>query len=612
MFQLARFAGVGGLATLVHICTALVAYEFLSFENLWANLTGFGAAVFVSYFGHARFTFQADAVHKEQFPRFLFVALVGLATSSAVVWLTNDKLGHSFGLSMLLVAVAVPLVSFFAMKFFVFTQHKNRIDIDWGGVAVAAVFVVCFLLIYWSRLHHHDVAWYLVATRRVLDGAVLYRDVIEINPPLNFYLTMPAVLLADLLNLSLTNGQYVFIALLTAASLIWSGQILRNDALLPPLYRYAFMALAGASITVAAINNIAQREHILVILMLPWLVGHLSSKQGPRPCFRAVVATVGVCLKPYFLIFPFLMLCRDIWRTRSWRPIFWAEYLAMLAVLVGFVGFVALFHPLYFSEIIPTAQVVYGVFGAEFSNVIRSIQLPAFLGLVVIAANAFRPAPGSGVFILAAIGGLISYLAQAKGFLYHIVPLLSFQLLLGVWIGLATRALWSARLIALAMSSVLVSVLFFFSFYKNAYRDEVIDVAKDLGVTKSIMTGSTELAAGAPVALALGIDWASRYPHTWIHPGALERKHQANCVEERQLCERIDEILDQNRSYMLQDMQKFRPELVVVSRFTRTHVTQSVSWLDFMLAEPEFGAIMQSYDLVMSTEWFDYYLQRDQ
>ena len=45
---------------------------------------------------------------------------------------------------------------------------------------------------------HPDLAFYLYAARRMLGGAVLYRDVVEINPPLIIWLNIPAVLIAEL------------------------------------------------------------------------------------------------------------------------------------------------------------------------------------------------------------------------------------------------------------------------------------------------------------------------------------------------------------------------------------------------------------------------------
>jgi hypothetical protein len=40
---------------------------------------------------------------------------------------------------------------------------------------------------------NHDVAWYYYAAGRVLDGARLYVDIVDPNPPLVYYLDVPAV-----------------------------------------------------------------------------------------------------------------------------------------------------------------------------------------------------------------------------------------------------------------------------------------------------------------------------------------------------------------------------------------------------------------------------------
>ena len=39
----------------------------------------------------------------------------------------------------------------------------------------------------WGQTINHDTAWYLYATRAWLDGAQLYVDIVEVNPPLSFY-----------------------------------------------------------------------------------------------------------------------------------------------------------------------------------------------------------------------------------------------------------------------------------------------------------------------------------------------------------------------------------------------------------------------------------------
>ena len=607
--QLMRFAGVGGLATLVHVSVALIANSVFGLEGLTANFAGFTAAVLLSYFGHARITFQTRPDHTQHMPRFLFVSLVGLMTSSSVVWLITERMGQGFGLSMVLVAIAVPLASFLAMKFWVFAQHRQRIRPDWPSIWIALMVAIVFLLVYWSRPHHHDVAWYLVATEKFLNGAVLYVDVIEINPPLNFFLTIPAVLLAEIPGVSIVNGQYLFVAVLTAVSLVWSGHILRDLNILKPSYHALFLVLMGFGVTVAAINNIAQREHLLVLFLLPWLVGQLSSNIGPRPVMPALVAAVGICLKPHFLIFPILMLGRDIWRNKSLRPVIWPEYMTMLAVGVGYIAFVALMYPLYLSEIIPTGQVVYGVYGSEFSNVVAKLQIPVLIALVILVPNMIRPCQGSGVFVLVIIGGVISYIAQAKGFLYHLVPLFSFVFLAGFWIALSVQAQWSARLLSAVSTSIAGLIVINFQFYGNVVKDDVVEVARDLKVTGPLLTASTGLDAGPAVALELGLDWASSYPAQWVYPGALEMRQRTDCSAQSELCDRIDRLLERNRQRMMDDLHAYEPELIAMSRVKLPQQTSFTSWVAFMQSHPEFERFMDEYELVRLTEIHSFYLR---
>lgn len=122
--QLVRFAGVGGLATAVHVLVALLVQAALPVSAQGANLAGFGAAVVLSYLGHARVTFGVSARSGPQVLRFVVLSGLGLATSSATVWLMTTKLGASFGAAMVAVAILVPAASYLAMRLWVFS-HKG-------------------------------------------------------------------------------------------------------------------------------------------------------------------------------------------------------------------------------------------------------------------------------------------------------------------------------------------------------------------------------------------------------------------------------------------------------------------------------------------------------
>ncbi|CUK15614.1 GtrA-like protein [Ruegeria denitrificans] len=120
--QISRFAGIGVLATTLHVIVAIVAAEFFAVTPLLANSIGFFAAFSLSYLGHGRITFGTSLEHRYHAPRFLTVSAIGLVLSTALTELIAVQLGASFVLAMAVVAFAVPISTFFFCKFWVFAR----------------------------------------------------------------------------------------------------------------------------------------------------------------------------------------------------------------------------------------------------------------------------------------------------------------------------------------------------------------------------------------------------------------------------------------------------------------------------------------------------------
>jgi putative flippase GtrA len=124
--QLLRFIGIGGLATLAHVLTALIAETLFPLTAQQANLAGFAAGFATSYAGHARVTFGAPLRAGGQFLRFAVLSLLGLAASSGTVWLVTARLGFGFPVAMAAVALVVPALSYLAMRFWVFAGTGEK------------------------------------------------------------------------------------------------------------------------------------------------------------------------------------------------------------------------------------------------------------------------------------------------------------------------------------------------------------------------------------------------------------------------------------------------------------------------------------------------------
>ena len=609
--QILRFGGVGVMATVVHVVVALLMHEAVGLAPVPANFAGFTGALLLSYLGHAHYTFGVGSGQGGQFLRFLFVALFGLATSTGTVWVLDTRLGVDFAVAMAVVAVLVPLVTYLALRFWVFAQTPEAGATDWAGIALSGAIAALVLATYWGRMINHDTAWYLIAVREWLGDAGLYIDIIEVNPPINFYFTLPAIWLADLLGISDTNGQYLALALLMFGVLCWSNAIIREGFGLSPARRALFLAGIGVALVLPALNIFAQREHVMVILTLPWLLGEMSSvrAQPKSMVARAAVAALGVCLKPHFLVFPMAVTLVAIWRRRSLRPVVSVANLTFLAVGLGYICLVALAHPAYFTHVVPVAREIYGAYGTSFDVVFNRVRFEiVVLLLPTVVVLSRRPRHiGAGLFPAMALAGLAAYFLQGRGFNYHAFPFVSFSLLACFLLILRTPRLDPAAIAAAATASVLVAVNVWVGFYHNPAARQIADMAQKVGRVDSLIVLSSTVFAGPISALAIDARWASRYPSNWLVPGALNRLAATDCGVEPETCARLEAIGAQNRSDNLADISAHHPDLLVMDLDPGFFDSTDFSWEAFMAQDPAWPALFGDYEKVGVSERFIYY-----
>ena len=612
--QAIRFGAVGGVATLSHVLIAIFAELALQLDPQMANFVGFLTAVLVSYFGHAGYTFQSGPGSSKQFLRFALVAAAGYAASSLTVALVTQYLGLPFALAMALVVAVVPVASFLAMRFWVFQSETIVVFYNLKGAALSAAIVLAMALLFIGKPLTNDVVWYLIATREWLAGAPLYETIMEVNPPLNFYLTVPAILLADSLGIGDAAAQYLFIWLLLFATLCWCSAIIRTDFDLPPIRKAILLVGLGVAVTVSALDSVGQREFFLVLLLMPWLLGQVSDlpKSTVREIATASIAAIGVCLKPHFVLFPVAVTLVHILRTRSLRPILSPSNLIFLGVGLAYVGYVAVVHPAYLNDIVPVAQLVYGGYRAEpevvFGLYYREfllIALPAAIALVDRKA-CFNPHP----FVAATIAGFLCYILQAKGFGYHLIPFLAFGLVACLLVMVHARTL-SPVAVACGVAWVgVIGIMASHGFHSSYSVEMAKRVKRDLVEFDSVIALTTNLGAGPPVAFETGTRWASRYPTNWLIPGALNELAKTNCAEEAKLCARLQAIADRNRSDNIDDMITYKPDLLIVDRYSGYFDVQRFDWLKFMAEDPAWAAVFSRYNLVGHSQRYDYYARQ--
>ncbi len=274
-----------------------------------------------------------------------------------------------------------------------------------------------------------DVAWQLWIAQRMQAGADLYRDIIETNPPLWFWMARPVERLSGLLHFRIESTLVVAVAASVALSLAATNKLLGHLG-----KRQRALLLCYAALTLFAMPwmHVGQREQIVLIVTLPYAALIASRREGrPVPMLLAAgigaAAAMGFALKHYFLLVPLFL---DLWlisvRRKDWRPLR-AETVAMGLAGAGYAAAILFEHD-YVTSIVPLLTQAYGSYAApSFRNLFGPLAATAMAVICALLLNfrllARREASMAAALTIAGLGFAVSYFIQFKGWPYHAIPM---------------------------------------------------------------------------------------------------------------------------------------------------------------------------------------------
>src|SRR5438270_6098336 len=275
-----------------------------------------------------------------------------------------------------------------------------------------------------------DVASQLGIAQRIHEGARLYRDIVEVNPPLWFWMAVPVERLAALLHVSAANVLFATLGVIVMLSLAATGQLLGHIA---PARRTLFLAYAALILAALPWMHVGQREQIVLIGALPY-AALAAARREFRPVSPVLAIAIGVgaglgfALKHYFLIVPaalelWLLACTG----SRWRPLR-LETLAMVGVGAAYAA-ALLVEQNYLIRIVPLVRLAYGQFGP---HSVRFLFNPyVVVAGMIIAFTAVharllvgRSSSFAAALFIAALGFTATYFIQFKGWPYHTIPML--------------------------------------------------------------------------------------------------------------------------------------------------------------------------------------------
>jgi len=491
-------------------------------------------------------------------------------------------------------------------------------NILWAGLIVAVTAISIGLR--YTSLLHHDVAWGLYLAGEILDGSTIYVDLIEVNPPIIFFLKTLPVILAKWASLTPSTVFPAFVFVLATGASAFSYRLLHN---ISSINRKFFLLLMLIALFLLPRGDFGQREHLMIIFVLPYIALAIRRIEK-RPCSAiiafsvGVLATFGFGLKPHFLLIPAALEVYFLTRTRLFSGMFRPETIALGLGLLTYIGAIFLFTPEYFTVIIPFALEVYNqAYNNPILRVIFRLELLLIVLLSVMGSLMRKEGSTlpSAVVILFLVGcaSFVIYVVQMKGWSYQHYPALAFLFMATGLLVIEWKSHINAQLtrgLAYFAGAVVLIGLPFISIIKYKYESPFVDaVRKEItsnGSEKSFFVFTTNLSAGFPLTNITGVKWASRFPTLWLLPGIIRER----AINAGKPLPKIDAIEQYNMNAVIEDLTKFKPDLIIVDVRDEKPYFGGIkfNYIEYFSKDHRFKAIWSQYRKTSYSKFgFDFY-----
>lgn len=453
------------------------------------------------------------------------------------------------------------------------------------------------------HLINHDVAQFMYGARVLLAGGTLYRDFIEMNLPTAYWASALPVLLASATGMTPGAALVLCVMVAVALSLALCALVLNRSAV---SRRDEVLLLILAAELLPAFHHFGQREHLCVILVLPYVLSVLM--RAPAHGLAVAVgmlAGFGLALKPYFVVLP--LFVEAVAPSRRWGH----EQSAVALGMAGAVLAAALWqHPEYVRDLLPLARATYGGWEAPlvlFLSIDGFSSSALALWLVVrLSPDVGRNPVSAPVSALLAAGLAIAAM-QHKGYDYHMLPavagaVLLLSLTMMDWAmsppvtrrpGTMPGILLVAFLLSWDGARFLRDALHPFDYV--ATGEKIAPVVERWGGATPVAGLSVHVFPTFPYLLRHGGEWALRYPSLWPLVGYFKAGATTPPGPELRALRRA----------VAEDLETRRPCVVFVDRWDWWGV--SFPLVGFLSDEPHFAALWANYRLVDSIDGYDIY-----
>lgn len=438
-----------------------------------------------------------------------------------------------------------------------------------------------------------DVAWQLWIAGRIHAGAHLYRDIIEVNPPLWFWMAIPVERIATVLHLPIVSVLIVTIGILVALALAATNCLLDN---LAPERRAALLAFAALTLAAMPWTHTGQREQIVLIGVLPYvaLVAARAEKRSVPTTLAILIgfgAALGFALKHYFLITPALLELWLLFRLGRAYRLFRPEVIAIAALGAAYAVAILVFAPAWITDILPLLRLAYGATGAPALRYLFgpfALVALVILGLCAIRYRSLTAAPLAAALMVAATGFAAAYFIQSKGWPYHAIPMLGCgSLALAFLLGEAGAIPRRMRLIVPALLALPLFLAADDELHPALPSPDLLGAISGLNRGDTVAFLTTEPALPWSVTLQQGYRYPSRYMGYWMMNAIIRNEYLGSPNP------RLTALGRQIVTETVQDYRCAPPRRIIVWRPRPGQDAFDI--LPFFLRDPQFRELLSHY-----------------
>jgi hypothetical protein len=476
------------------------------------------------------------------------------------------------------------------------------------AVVLAAIFLRC------SIVTATDVSWLITLSEKVLDGARLYVDLIEVNPPASVLLYLPAVAFARFVGIAPEIAVNALVFLAVGVSLWVTSRILLRARLLDGIDGWTLVTFAALLLLVFPARTFAQREHIAVIVLLPALATYVVRGYRMSPGFAAATISgigigIAVSIKPHFALAVFFAAVAAARHAKSWRSLFALEHGIAGGVVAAYGASVFVFYPQFVSDVLPLVQAVYVPVRLSLLTILTRGQ--AILWISAISILAFRKRAGMftprySVLLMASCGFALAFAVQAKGWPYHSYPMLTLSIL-------ALAVFYCERAVAMpkpgatenlrgdGVGSFAAMVAFLIiGFYGMTIAPNFTPLAQTIrrhAAQPKVLAISSDIGLGHPLVRQVGGRWVQSVGSLWItdNAGWLLKGEQSP-----DLAARLQRYAARDHAMLLEDIRREQPDIILLD----------ANWETRARADGQLSAELRAYH-EMERELGVIILQRD-